>query len=294
VPLFIARYRLYPPGPFGLPDEERIVVPSDPSGRSVSAPTIHAGTGTRVGHGSLSEYRKAEEAIRADFSDGDVRISLEDNFLAVSVEASDARAAYDAARAFAELFAQALSVQFGMRFGAEFLLLEDDKGITQPVPRSYQVPFGAMWYNLAEARDRLGIAFDWAIAVDDRSRKAMLYFEHACLLTDFAWTLPLTGPHATFSYALAFLQLFKALVAIVGEPGVDRDYQRKATDLGLPADFWSSRVKPLYLIRNDEDVAHYSLETPEPGAFLDRFRDAAAVFKEALSAYFRWRNQNAS
>ena len=248
----------------------------------------------RVGHGSLSEYREADEAIRADFSDGRVRMSFEDNFLAVSVDAPDAKAAYDAARTFAELFGQALSVQFGMRFGAEFLFLEDDQGLPQRVPKSYHVPFGATWYNLALTRDRLGIAFRWAIAADDRSRKAMLYFDHACLLADFAWTLPLTGPHATFSYALAFLQLFKALVAIVGEPGVDRDYQRRAVDLGLSTDFWSSRVKPLYLIRNDEDVAHYSLQPPEPGAFLSHFRDAAGVFKEALSAYFKWRNEKAS
>jgi len=119
----------------------------------VTAATIHAGTGLRVGHGSLSEYRKSEEAIRADFSDGGVRISFEDNFLAVGVEASDAKAAYDAARAFAELFAQALSVQFGMRFGAEFLFVEDHEGLPQRVPKSYQVPFGATWYNLAVTRD---------------------------------------------------------------------------------------------------------------------------------------------
>jgi len=248
----------------------------------------------RVGHGSLSEYREADEAIRADFSDGRVRMSFEDNFLAVSVDAPDAKAAYDAARAFAELFAHALSVQFGMRFGAEFLFVEDDQGVPRRVPTSYQVPFGVTWYNLAETRDRLGTAFHWAIAADDRSRKAMLYFDHACLLAEFAWTLPITGPHATFSYALAFLQLFKALAAIVGEPGVDRDYQRRVAELDLPADFWSSRVKPLYLIRNDEDVAHYSLQPPEPGAFLNRFRDAAGVFKEALSAYFKWLSEKAS
>jgi hypothetical protein len=248
----------------------------------------------RVGHGSLSEYRRSEEAIRAQFSDRAVRASFEDNFMAVEIDVPDAKAAYGAAQAFAELFAQGLAVQFGIRVRAEFLFLEDDRGVPQRVPKSYQIPFGATWYNLAETRERLGTAFRWAIAADDRSRKAMLYFDHACLLADFAWTLPLTKPHAAFSYALAFLQLFKALAAIVGEPGVDRDYQRRAADLGLPTDFWSSRVKPLYLIRNDEDVAHYSLQQPEPGAFPSRFRDAAGVFKEALSAYFKRRNERAS
>src|ERR1700752_2693661 len=287
MPLFKAHYRISPAGPFGLPDGERIVFPSNPAGRSVAAPTIHAGTGIRVAHGSLSEYRKSEEAILAQFSSGGVNVSFEDNFMTVSLEASDPKAAYEAARAFAQLFTQSFSVQFGMRFRAEFLFVEDEHGVPQRVPKSVQIPFGATWYNLSVTRDRLGIAFDWTTTADDRCRKAMLYFDHACLLAEFAWTLPLTEPHATFSYALAFLQLFKALMVIVGEPGVDRDYQRRAAELGLPADFWSLRVKPLYLVRNDEDVAHYSLQLPAPGAFLDRFREAADVFKEALSADFK-------
>ena len=45
----------------------------------------------------------------------------------------------------------------------EFLFVEDDHGVPQRVPKSYQVPYGITWYNLAETRDRLGIAFHWAI-----------------------------------------------------------------------------------------------------------------------------------
>src|SRR5436309_14187951 len=103
----------------------------------------------------------SDDASLAQFSSGRVSVSFDDNFMTVSLDASDPKAAYDATRAFAELFAQSFSVQFGMRFRAEFLFVEDDHGVPQRVPKSVQVPFGATWYNLSVTRDRLGIAFDW-------------------------------------------------------------------------------------------------------------------------------------
>ena len=105
------------------------------------------------------------------------------------------------------------------------------------------------------------------------------------MLQEFSETHPLSSPHAAFSRALAFLQLFKALTAIVGDPSSDRDYQSRCRKLGLPKDFWQTKAKPLYEIRNDDDVAHYSHSFPEPGAFLTQYSQAVVVFREALSAH---------
>lgn len=79
--------------------------------------------------------------------------------------------------------------------------------------------------------------------------------------------------------------MFKALTAIVGDPSSDRDYQSRCRKLGLPKTFWQEKAKPLYDIRNDDDVAHYTHTLPEPGAFLGRFSQAVAVFRESLTAY---------
>lgn len=257
----------------------------------MEGPAFDAVTGRLVRHGTLSEYRKPEQAVQAEFSRDGIRFSVRDNIAEIAIESPNFRTAYDMGQNLADLIAQGLSVQFGMRFTAEFLALEDHKGVPQRVPRSYQIPFGITWYDLKKALECLGIAFDWALASDDRSRKAMLYFEHACVLAGFAWTLTPRHPHAAFTQALAFLQLFKAVVIILGEAGVDRDYQRRAAELGLPTDFWTLKVKPLYTVRNDEDVAHYSLHLPDLRTFLDRFRDAAGVFRETLKAYFRSREE---
>ena len=146
--------------------------------------------------------------------------------------------------------------------------------------------FSAVIYNTNELAGRLETAFRWTVRVDDRARKALLYGEHGFLLSEFAQTLPLMSAHASFSWGMAFLQLFKALTTILGEPGTDKDYQRRATRLGLPSDFWSTRVKELYSVRNDDDVAHYSLELPDDrGVMVGRFGQPASIFKDALAAY---------
>ncbi len=291
MPQFTLRFQFLPPGPFGLPDGDRVVVPSGRVDGDVEGPAFDAVTGKLVRHGTLSQYRKPEQAVQAEFARNGIRFSVRDNIAEIVIESPNSRTAYDTGQELADLIAQGLSVHFGIHFRAEFLTLEDDKGVPHPVPRSYQIPFGITWYDLTKARELLGIAFEWALTSDDRSRKAMLYFEHACVLANFAWSLSPKHAHAAFTQALAFLQLFKAVVIILGEAGVDRDYQRRASALGLPPDFWTSKVKPLYSIRNDDDVAHYSLQLPDLRAFLDRFRDAAAVFREALTAYLRSRQR---
>ena len=287
MPRFTARYLISPPGVFGIPDGARTVVPASPSGRSVVTPVLDTRTGKVASHGSFSEYRRPEDAVRLDCSEGAMRLSVDDNFCALSIEAADPADGYRRARLAVDLLCQTLAVQFGHRFSAEFISLEDEGGVPQRVPQLDSLAVTITWYELAQTRERLAVAFEWASNGDDRARKALLYFEHACLLLEFAGTLPMLGPHASFSHGMAFLQLFKALVTIVGEPKVDRDYQRRATQLGLSPGYWNERVKPLYDVRNDEDVAHYALADPRPGAYLRRFGQATTVFQEVFAAYMQ-------
>ena len=280
------RFQLSPPAYFGLPDGEKVVVPATPAGQEVVTPVIDTWTGRIASHGTLSKYRLPPEAMTMDLRQESLQFTCHDNFATLTVDASGAQSAYNTATTAIDLFTQALTVQFGDRFTSEYLGIEDEHGTPLRIARPFQVSLGTTaFYNLHELRDRLTTAFGWTLSADPKSRKALLYFEHACILKDVAATLPPMGPHAGFTQALAFLQLFKALVTIVGEPGKDRDYQSRFVSLGLPASFYEERVKPLYLIRNDEDVAHYSLAVPDYGTFLGRFLAAGTSCRDALAAY---------
>lgn len=280
-------FRLAPAGCFGLPDGNKVVIPADPNGREVFGPAFDPRTSQLVSHGTLSQYRTPEQSLNLSLKSRGLVLSISDNFLSVAVDAQHAQVAADKALTYMEVLLQSLTAMYGERFSASVLSVQDAAGAAQPA-RIGDVNIHymkVMAFNAEELRDRFSMATNWAATADSAAKKALFYFEHACLLNEFAETLITSLPHASFSRALAFLQLFKALTTIVGDPSSNRDYQRRCKRLGLARDFWQLRVRPLYDIRNDEDVAHYSHAMPEPGAFLAKYASAVTVFREALKAH---------
>jgi hypothetical protein len=171
---------------------------------------------------------------------------------------------------------------------AEFYGVEDAEGDPVKVKRwGVEKLFTLTTYDLVQLRERMLAAVKIARHDEPLLRKALLYFDHALLVFGEASNMPFKSPHEAFYRGLAFLQLYKGLSLVIGEPGTDRDYQSRFRKLGLPHDFLSTRVKPLYDVRNDEDVAHYSREFPDSDAFVARFQQAVAVFRDTLVAYAR-------
>lgn len=286
---FILRAKLFPSAIFGLPDGDKIVIPVGADDKTtLTSPVLDARTGKIVGYGTLSEFRKPIDAVNARKSAEKVSVELRDNFVSIKFDSLGAQEALDHATELLDRFCQCISVQAGQRVSAFLESFEDGDGNPQPAYARKTVPlFSATTYNLKQLQGQLGVAFEWATVSDERAAKALFYFEHAQLLEEFSKTLPLHSPHAAFSMATAFLQMFKGLVTIVGEPGVDSDHQRRAKQLGLGGDFWGSRVQPLCKIRNDNDVAHYSLEKPDLMDAHRQFSAAARVFRDAFAAYMQ-------
>lgn len=284
-------FRLSPPGLFGLPEGERVVVPATPKPRHLKGSVLDTRSGKIVAHGTLSQYREEDQAASGQVDMAGFLLSLQDNFLEVIVEDADgAQSAADRSLVYVDTLLQSLSAMYGERFSAALLVSEDDAGVQQQVranPRNIRL-MAVTVYNNQELSERFARAAAWAAVVDDVAHKALFYFEHACLLNEFSQTLSLSSPHAAFSRASAFLQLFKALTTIIGDPSSDRDYQSRCKRIGLQKDFWQTKAKPLYDIRNDADVAHYSHALPEPGAFLGQYSQAVTVFREALDAYMNF------
>lgn len=284
---YILRARLEPAAVFGLPDGDKIVIPIAPGGETTFAsPPIDRITGKLAGYGTLSEFRKPVAAIDWTATIGTTAIRARDNFIALEIEADNPQAGLDAAMELLDRLCQCLSVRLGQRAFARLEAFEDDQGKPQVAHTRKTVPlFSATIYDLEGLKANLDTSFQWAVGADALARKALFYFEHAQLLHEFAQTLPLHSPHSAFSVNSAFLQLFKALTILLGDPAVDRDHQSRAKRLGLGGSFWMDRVKPLYKIRNENDVAHYSFETPGMTTGRNEFAQASVVFRDALEAY---------
>jgi hypothetical protein len=290
VSTFRLLFQIAPPAVFGLPDGTTTVIPGSAEPRQFAGPTLDTRTGLFVAHGTLSEYRKPHEALAVPSLElGPCSAKLRDNFLDLTVEAADARQATKVVLPHVDSLLQGMSVLFGQLFSASLLLVEDEAGEPQDIRLSLRrlELFKATVYNIDELASKFETAATWAKYGDDATRKALFYSEHAALLSQFADTLPSDSPHAAFSHAMAFLQLFKALTTLLGDPSVDRDYQSRFRRLGLPPDYWNHRAKPLYKVRNDDDVAHYSREMPDAQTFREQYGAAMSVFREALEAHIR-------
>jgi hypothetical protein len=291
--LFRLQYVLQPTAPFGLPDGSKIVLPAGP--QQISSPVIHMKSGAISSHGTLPKYRDDSARLQGRFGEGVPALTLLDNFAVLSVDADSPQNAFELGQATVERVCQSMSVQTGQRFSATLQFIEDEKeNVSIPSPPTVLSLGTTTTYNLQELHEQFGRAFAWATRADDRATKALLYTESAFVLNDFAQSHGPLSRQASFLRGLAFLQLFKALGVILGEKGKDRDYQRRFRELGLPPEFWTDRVEPLYRVRNDEDVAHYSLEPPDVARFAADFGKALAVLREALGAHLGRENGESS
>ena len=89
--------------------------------------------------------------------------------------------------------------------------------------------------------------------------------------------------------AAAFLFLWKALSAIVGDPSSDRDYQRRYRDLGLDYAFFRDTIEEIRRLRNEEDVAHYRIDSGGLDVLKNKLQMAKHAVKRVLVAYMQRR-----
>ena len=120
---------------------------------------------------------------------------------------------------------------------------------------------------------------------DRRLSKALMYREHAAFLFEARTRVGFFTHHFSFLLTSAYLNMWKAITTILGDPSIDRDYQSRFRTFALPDGYWDDHVKPLKQVRDDVDVAHYSLEPDTITRVEESFGSAGQVCKVVLNAY---------
>ena len=257
-----------------------------PGGREGIGPTLDSRSGNFVAYGTLSEYRQDDEAIRLQVEAGDAFISARDNFFTVAVNAQSQSVGLRLGTSAFEQFLRLLAVEHGDLFEYELLQIESDDGqvTVRPAPRAFQLAritaynTGGLAANMMAAAKRCSVD-------DDRLTKSLLYYEHAQFLYRLREPVGIFSPHFSFLLTSAFLQVWKGIATIVGEPGTDSDYQRRFTQYGLPENYWQDVLRPLADVRNDFDVAHYSLDQSAIERVEVAFGKAQNVCRAVIKAY---------
>lgn len=292
--LYKLLFKVGPPSMFGLPQEGMVVV-NGTSGGSFVGPTLDSRSGQFVSYGSLSQYRRDDEAVSLSGAVGGGTLIVRDNFFELRVTAEDRREALREGCGLFEQFLRLLGADYGNAFSYEILQIESDSGELEvrPGPRSAEL-IRATAYNTALLNQHIQGAAASTRLDDERLTKALMYREHAAFLFELRTRVGLFSPHFAFLLTSAYLNMWKAITAILGDPKKDSDHQKRFRTFGLPDNFWKEEVVPLMKVRHDYDVAHYSLDDGAIKQVEQSFGRAGHVCRTVIKAYVRHLGTQAS
>ena len=204
--------------------------------------------------------------------------------ITLAIEVQNCSEAYDKACSIVDIFLQHLSVRQGLLFRARTLRIEGPQG-THAVP--VHVPFGSLRvYDLTKlANDFKDVESSWSYS-DDRLARALEYFEHALFLFEVANGLQASsGRHYALCISESFLNLWKCVTSIVGDPSKRKDaYRRRWDQLGLD-ERQKEAIARITRLRNDYDVAHYSLSPDRVRLVQEEFGKAASMVRGVMRQY---------
>ncbi|HEY3380940.1 MAG TPA: hypothetical protein VGK32_04185 [Vicinamibacterales bacterium] len=210
-----------------------------------------------------------------------------DNVIEIRYEAEGRSTALAEGLRIVETLLQHLALEHGKCFTARPLFLEDEAENLIPLP-IILFQGTVTVYDLAGLGNQV-IEAAGRVGVDDAVlEKALDYYEHALYLMGAgpgpSW-VPSTYRTAGHLVAGAFLFLWKALSAIVGDPSIDGDYQRRYRTLGLDYVFFRDTIEEIRRLRNEDDVAHYRLDATGLETLKQRFEMARTAVRQVIIAY---------
>lgn len=279
-------FEIYPSGPFGLPQDGTVVVPSTLT--RFHGPTLDRATGLVAGHETLPIYRSESNSVSVSLNLSGALARIHDNYLFLTVTAETPTQALSDALARAGLLMRIVGVDRGELFYARVQSVVDESLKAHPLPAI--VPMGSFtFYDTGYLSRQFQAAAESAANCDDRLRRALLYFQNAAWLFGQYLKPPSQLTTATFSIAsLAVLELWKACSAIVGDPSVRKDhYQSRYRRLGID-DTLKDRIDDLKSLRDDYDVAHYTLEPDVQQTLGGKLPGAFATAQDTIKAYLRY------
>jgi hypothetical protein len=283
---FQVTFEIIPGGPFGVP-QDGVTILRGEAGKQFVGDTYHTATMIRVGWGSLPEFRADNEAIKRSFRLGDTQARINDNFLFIELETDSEREAYARAAHQVGTFLKNLSLNQGGLFTVRPLIIETDDGRIFPVPK-YSTLGTVTVYSLDQLARNIDEALKYQELSDQRLERAVLYWSHARFL--FGKRMEIADPlseHHTLLISSIFLNLWKAVSTIVGDPSksADSDYQRRYRRLGFDYGFFRTKIEKIRELRNNYDVAHYSMSEEAIQQIESNFGEADNTATEVLKRY---------
>lgn len=278
-------YKLDPPSVFGLPGDDFTVLPGGEGGvREIISDAIDSVTHNVVGYGTFSVYRTGDRMVNHPLDRDGLSVALYDNFLRIVGEGDQ-----DELTARAGQIADNLSLWLSHHLSAVV-----SPTLTQIVDATTKekVPFARLrrlmrvrYYHTPTITE--GIVNFASSNWNGQIGAALRYYRMAMFLQENGQT------HMDdFQLQLlneAILNYHKSVSAVLGDPSVDSDYQRRYRKYGLSDNYFRDEIEWLRKdIRNNGGIAHYSLHEQsmsELSMIAGRSREIARKVIEAVKEH---------
>lgn len=277
--------RVDPPKLFGLAEEGTAVLPPGTTPNIRWTPDL-----SRVwaeAPGIDDPLRKYNERFLVSVEIDDIRVSGDDNLFHVWLDASSTDAAADQAEVLIRRLFLARSTLLEAEGAHTYQVTTIE--IRLPGANFTKVPEGVTQlylYDLRALEEEIRqAAFNLqGLSSNDRLGQALDYF---ALGDDLAHMRNGRQRDAYFNSVapLRFLQYWKALATIIGDPSKDRDHQSRPQRIGLPRTFFRHVVRPLNDLRNKFDVAHVSDPEARQIVMSEHVKECREAAKHAIVAY---------
>lgn len=285
MPVFELRVQLFPPRLFGLPDGDWLLAPVGASAFVNFG--LEAGSAVEL----EGQYRDDDQRLTAAVEISGMRIEIDDDQAHATLEANDLESALAFAAPRLQRFCSLVTTFIAAGGHPVTFQIADAlaDGQSMLLPRAFNVP--GLFYNLEENEGHFLAAGALAndLPADDPLDQALNYFMAGEELHSMV-----TEKRAHHMRPMCFLQFWKALATVVGDPSQDQDHQKRFRTFGLGAGnaaYYAEVLRPLHDIRNQFDVAHIaSLDAPQfvTEADVVRCRQIAAG---AIRTYAAWKKR---
>lgn len=278
--------RLHPQYLFGLPDDKKFI---GPAGKPISGPVSPDGS-PYLDPMVSSVIRTENERVTAMLKIGDMQVEVADNKLRFTIEAESP----DGAARKLELQLNRLTGLLSLRLGAGRRITWEIIDATFDEMKVYMpslvLRIDAYFYGLREIEKILGdiSAVLTNLPQDERLDQSMRYFKVAEELSALIQETDRPLSEAVILAPGCFLQYWKAIATITGDPSRDKDYQSRHRVYGLPSNYYLTAIQPLNDIRNNFDVAHVTSPDMPLIATKENVQNARRVAVEVIEAYVQY------
>lgn len=276
-------FQLSPPSVFGLPGDDRTVLPGGEGGvRELRGPAVEPITFREVGHGTMSQYRPDGRPVTFTGQWSGAALQMRDNFLFVRVDTEDADTALSLANEIADRLALWLSSHLSAVVYPTVVVAKNvQTAEIIPARKVRRALLRAVWYHVPTIE--AGIAECFSAPAEPRLLAGLRYYRLGLFLQEQSQEYDVDDFQGQL-LAEAILNFWKAASSIVGDPSVDGDYQRRYRSFGLSARFFADEIEWLRQIRNDGGVAHYALQRASGTDLIEWSTRARRVANEVIVA----------